>query len=80
MRGASLAADEVLNVLEHGDLAGAPGRLAQARERVLGSKLRFNRAVRRLVASPAAVRFAELGAVVAPGVLTRAVRYAGDIA
>lgn len=80
MRGAALAADEILHVLEHGDLAGAPARLAQARDRMLGSKLRFNRAVRQLVASPAAVRLAELGALIAPGVLTRAVRYAGDAA
>src|SRR5262249_58463072 len=48
MRGAALAADEILYVLEHGDPTGAPGRLAQARDRMLGSKLRFNRAVRRL--------------------------------
>jgi len=78
MRGAVLAAREILHVLEAGDLAGAPERLAIARRAELASKLRFNRALRRLVASPAAIGMAEWGARVAPGVLRRLVNIAGD--
>jgi flavin-dependent dehydrogenase len=78
MQGAALAAEETLRVLETGDFAGAPARLARARQRTLGAKLRFNRAVRWLVVRPAAVELASLGARIAPGVIRRAVRYAGD--
>jgi flavin-dependent dehydrogenase len=78
MQGAVLAAEETLRVLETGDFAGAPARLARARQRTLGAKLRFNRAVRWLVGRPAALELASLGARVAPGVIRHAVRYAGD--
>jgi len=52
--------------------------LASARRRRLGPKIRFNRAVRRIVSSPLAVDLAAAGARVAPGVLRRAIRFAGD--
>ncbi len=78
MQGAELAARETLRVLETGDFAGAPLRLARARQRTLGAKLRFNRAVRWLVGRPAALELASLGARLAPGVVREAVRYAGD--
>jgi flavin-dependent dehydrogenase len=80
MRGAVLAAQEVLHVLEAGDLTGGPERLARARRHDLSAKLRFNRTLRRLVASPVAIRLAELGALAAPFALRRLVNVAGDVA
>ncbi|MCC7009168.1 MAG: NAD(P)/FAD-dependent oxidoreductase [Acidobacteria bacterium] len=79
MQSAVLAAQEALRTLESGDLAGAPARLRAARQAAFGRKLRFNRAVKRLVDSPAAVHLADMGARVAPALLERAVRYAGDV-
>jgi flavin-dependent dehydrogenase len=76
--GGILAAEEALVVLERGDYAGAPFRLARARHLQMGSKLRFNRAIRLLTSSPAAVGVAGLGARWAPAVVRHAVRYAGD--
>jgi flavin-dependent dehydrogenase len=80
LRGAVLATHEIKRVLESGDLSGAPERLAAARRIELSSKLRFNRALRRLVASPTAVGLAEWGARVAPGVFRTIVNRAGDAA
>jgi flavin-dependent dehydrogenase len=80
MLGARLAADEALHVLATGDFGGAATRLAAARRDALGRKLRFNRALRRLVDSPATLRLAGWGAGLAPGVVGRLVRYAGDAA
>lgn len=77
-RGAELAAEEATRVLEAGDFIGAVRRLSERRRRLLGSKLRFNRAVRWLVERRGAVRAASIGARVAPGVIRAAVRYAGD--
>jgi flavin-dependent dehydrogenase len=54
MRGAMLAAGEALHALESGDFAGAATRLAAARRASLGTKLRFNRAMRFVAGSPAA--------------------------
>jgi hypothetical protein len=53
-------------------------RLADARRYELGNKLRFNRVLRAIVASPAAIELAGLSASVAPGILRSVVRYAGD--
>jgi flavin-dependent dehydrogenase len=78
LRGAVLAAEETLRVLETGDYVGAVRRLDDARRRILGRKLRFNRAVRWLVDRPSAVEWASRGAQIAPGLIRRAVRYAGD--
>lgn len=78
MRGALLAADEALAALERGTPDGSVARLAQARQRVLGPKLRFNRALRQLVDRPAAVGAAGVGSRVLPGLVRWAVRYAGD--
>ena len=80
MRSAELAAAEAFRTLETGDFAGAVMRLAATRHQAFGSKLRFNRLVRRLVDSPAALEIAGLGATIAPGLVERAVRYAGDAA
>jgi flavin-dependent dehydrogenase len=80
MRGAVLAAEEALRVLSDGRFAVAPERLRRAREEMFGRKLRFNRLLRTLVSSPAAIRVAAGGARVAPGLIKRAVAYAGDAA
>jgi flavin-dependent dehydrogenase len=80
MRGSQLAALEALRTLESGDFAGAVRRLGEARARAFRSKLRFNRMVRWLVDSTLAVEIAGLGAAVAPGLLTKAVCYAGEAA
>jgi flavin-dependent dehydrogenase len=78
IRGGLLAAREALHALETGAFVDAVTRLAAARERELGAKLRFNRFVRRFVASPSAVELACLGSKIAPGVFRQAVQYAGD--
>jgi flavin-dependent dehydrogenase len=77
MRGAVLAAQEAIHALDTSDLAGAPARLGEARRRALGPKVRFNRLVRRVSSSPAAVLAAGCSALVAPGLLARAIKYAG---
>ena len=74
-----LAAREALRALETGDIVGAVSRLADARRAAFGRKLRFNRLVRDLVGSPAAVDVAVATARVVPSVIRRAVRYAGDV-
>jgi flavin-dependent dehydrogenase len=80
MQGGMLAAQEVLRTLETGDFSGAPRRLAESRRTALAAKLRFNRVIRRLTSSPIAIELAGVGAIVAPGILRRVVRYAGDVA
>jgi len=80
MKGALLAADEMFAVLQSGDGRSAVGRLESARARAIGQKLRFNRMLRRLVETPAAVGAAGWAARVAPSVVRWAVRYAGDAA
>jgi flavin-dependent dehydrogenase len=80
MHGAVLAAREALGLLESGDYVGAVERLTAARRKAIGTKQRFDRLVRRLVESPAALTAAGLGARVAPGLVRWAVRYAGDAA
>lgn len=78
MQGAALAATETLRVLQTGDTSGAVSRLARARRRALGHKIRFNRTVRWLVERPAALDLASFGARLAPVLIRRAIRYAGD--
>ena len=80
LQGAVLAAREAISALDSGDLSGAVSRLDQARRDALARKQRFNRVLRRLVASPAAIEVAALGSRVAPGVIRWAIRYAGDAA
>jgi flavin-dependent dehydrogenase len=76
-RGAALAAGEALRVLNHG-WRDAHDHLARARLEEFGAKWRFNRTLRAVAASPAAVRAAALGAAIAPPLLRRMIRYAGD--
>jgi flavin-dependent dehydrogenase len=77
-RGAELAAAEALYSLEHGTV-DAHVRLQTARRRAFAGKWRFNRGMRALVSSPAAVRAAGLGATIAPAILQRLICYAGDL-
>jgi flavin-dependent dehydrogenase len=78
LRGAELAAVEALYGLQHGT-DHAHLRLLAARRREFSGKYRFNRALRSLVGSPAAVRVAALGARWAPQWLHQTIRYAGDL-
>lgn len=78
VRGAELAAEEALRALEHGFL-DAHGRLQAARRREFGGKWRFNRALRALAGSPAAVRVAGALAGWVPAGVERAILYAGDV-
>jgi flavin-dependent dehydrogenase len=80
MQGAMLAADEAARVIVDGSFAAAPWRLAAARRARMGGKLRFNRWVCRLVESPVALGAASQGARLFPGLVRRAVAYAGDLA
>jgi flavin-dependent dehydrogenase len=77
-RGAELAAAAALRVLEDG-WKEAHVRLAMDRAREFGPKWRFNRALRRVAASPFAVRAAAAGAQLSPALLRHAIRYAGDV-
>ena len=78
LRGGELAAIEALRALEHG-AADAHLRLLDARRREFAHKWRFNRGLRAMVAVPGAVRAAGYGAMVAPALLQRVIRYAGDL-
>jgi flavin-dependent dehydrogenase len=77
VRGGELAAAAALRALEHG-WRGVHDRLAAERRAEFGTKWRFNRALRALVASPRAVEAAALGARLAPVVVQRAIAHAGD--
>jgi flavin-dependent dehydrogenase len=80
MRGALLAADESMRVLETGDWEGAVERLNSRRTAELAPKMRFNRLVRALTASRAGVHAAGWAAAVAPGLVRRLIVQAGDAA
>jgi flavin-dependent dehydrogenase len=80
MRGALLAAEESMRVLDSGDWEGAVERLNQRRMQALGPKLRFNRIIRSLTSSSAGVHAAGLAAKVAPGFVRKLIIEAGDAA
>jgi flavin-dependent dehydrogenase len=77
VQGGDLAARAALRALEHG-WAGVHDHLARQRAGAFGPKVRFNRTLRTLVASPAAVRVGEVVASLAPSTLRALVRHAGD--
>ena len=77
VRGGELAAAAALRALEHG-WRGVHDRLAAERRAEFGTKWRFNRALRALVASPRAVDTAALGARLAPAAVRRVIAHAGD--
>jgi flavin-dependent dehydrogenase len=78
LKGGVLAATETLRALEHGDVYGAAPRLVRARA-AFRWKTRFNRVVRGIVDSPAAVDAANAVVRVWPALLRGAIRYAGDV-
>lgn len=75
--GGELAAAAALRALEHG-WSGVHAGWSAARRHAFGSKWRFNRALRALVASPHAVGAAAIGARLAPAVLHAVIARAGD--
>jgi flavin-dependent dehydrogenase len=77
-RGGELAAEAALHAIEHGT-GDAHLRLARARAREFGRKWQFNRTLRALVGSTAAVRAAGWGATLLPRVLHEIIAYAGDV-
>lgn len=77
IRGGELAAVAALEALEHG-WHGVRARLAAARQHEFAAKWRFNRTLRALVASPAAVRVATLSGRFAPWVVRALIARAGD--
>ncbi len=79
MQGGLLAADVAMRALETGDVANAAARLDDVRRARFGRKVRYNRWVRRLVDTPVALALAGRGARLAPALIARAVRYAGDV-
>jgi len=79
MRGAELSAAAALDALTHG-WDGVHEGLSHSRQAEFAGKWRFNRTVRSLVASRAAVTMAAAGARLAPSLLRRAMIYAGDCA
>lgn len=80
MRSALLASEHALGALATGNVHQALVDFTAAHRRRLGAKLRFNRAMRQLVETPAAVDAAGFGARFLPGLVRRAIRYAGDVA
>ncbi|MGE3955678.1 MAG: NAD(P)/FAD-dependent oxidoreductase [Vicinamibacterales bacterium] len=77
LRGGELAAPAALRALEQG-WDGVHAALDAARAREFGGKWRFNRLLRALVASPAGVRGATVGAKAAPAVIRALIRHASD--
>ena len=78
IRGAEMAAEEALRVLEHG-WGDAHLRLKMRRAREFSGKWRFNRALRGLFGSPSRVSAAEHAASLAPWLAEHAIRYAADL-
>jgi flavin-dependent dehydrogenase len=80
IQSAELAAAEALLAIETGRLLEAVHRLTAARRRRFGKKLRFNRVVRSVTATPALIGTASIATRLAPRALNRLVQYAGDVA
>jgi flavin-dependent dehydrogenase len=78
IRGAELAAGEVVRALESGDRA-AHVHLARARAREFGGKLRFNRVLRQLAGSEVAVQGAAYATRLSSWPLRRIINYVGDV-
>jgi flavin-dependent dehydrogenase len=77
VRGAELAAEAALEILATGQ-GDAHVVLARRRQKAFGWKWRFNRVLRSLVDTPAAVGAAACGAAIAPSILRSVIRTAGD--
>jgi flavin-dependent dehydrogenase len=78
VRGGELAAVAALDAIEHG-WDSVHDRLQARRRAEFAGKWRFNRLVRALVASPAALAGASIGARLSPAALHAAIEYAGDV-
>jgi len=79
LRGAELAIDVALAALQDPGLDAA-ACLAAARAEAFGTKYGVNRLLRRLVGTPRRVSVMAISARLAPGILRRMIRYAGDVA
>jgi flavin-dependent dehydrogenase len=77
IRGGELAATAALSILERG-WSGAHAAHDHARRREFASKRRFNRSLRALVSSPAAMAAAGWSARIAPGAVRAIIARAGD--
>jgi flavin-dependent dehydrogenase len=77
VRGGELAALAALDALSHG-WSGVQARLAASRAREFAGKWRFNRVLRRLVASAAGVRTGAAAARVAPAIVRSLILHASD--
>lgn len=75
VRGAELAAEAALELLESGRTRAS---LTRRRREAFAGKWRFNRVLRQIVDMPAAVNVASLGASLVPAALRAVIRYAGD--
>jgi menaquinone-9 beta-reductase len=78
LRGAELAAEEALSTLQRWN-PRAHWRLHHKRRREFAAKWRFNRALRRLIASERAVRTAARATALTSWPLRRIIQYAGDV-
>jgi flavin-dependent dehydrogenase len=78
LRSAEFAAEVAQRCLDEPAYEGHVALTAR-RAREFSGKYRVNRCLRAIVASDAAVRIGALSARVAPGVLRRIIRYAGDV-
>jgi flavin-dependent dehydrogenase len=79
VRGGELAGGAALGALG-GRLASPHAQLRRWRRRDFAPKWRFNRTLRQLVDNSVTVELAGAAATVAPWILRRAIRYAGDAA
>ncbi len=80
LRGAELAAEVALEVLDGRLTPGQAARVLLVRRRkAFGAKWAFNRSMRRLVDSERGLAAAATMARLAPGLFTQVVRYAGDV-
>jgi flavin-dependent dehydrogenase len=77
VQGGELAAAAALRAIERG-WTGVHEALAEARSTAFGSKWRFDRALRALVASPGAVKVAATGARLVPAAFRAIIARAGD--
>jgi flavin-dependent dehydrogenase len=77
IRGGELAAQAVLGALARG-WSGTHEAYANARASAFGGKWRFNRALRAVVGSPAAIALGGVGARLAPAALRAIIARAGD--
>jgi menaquinone-9 beta-reductase len=78
VRGGELAAAAALEALDLGWSAAVHAHLLTRRRQEFGAKWRFNRGVRRLVASPRAIAAAAFGARLAPRLVRAMIVFAGD--